>query len=92
MLHFKYYRFQCILVFMISIVAELDAIAESRLSKGISNLKKGQHGYLKSNSLILLKYPNHWYQTILGTCWDGIKNQEEVDIDCGGLCRQCRQR
>ena len=64
MLHFKYYRFQCILVFMISIVAELDAIAESRLSKGISNLKKGQHGYLKSNSIILLKYPNHWYQTI----------------------------
>ena len=35
---------------MISIVAELDAIAESRLSKGISNLKKGQHGYLKTNN------------------------------------------
>ena len=40
MLHVKYFRFKCILVFMISIVAVLDAIAESRLSKGISNLKR----------------------------------------------------
>ena len=49
MLDAKYFRFKCILVFMISIIAVLDAIAESRLSKGNSNLKKGQHGYLKSN-------------------------------------------
>ena len=25
-----------------------------------------------------------------GTCDDGIKNQDETDIDCGGSCEQCK--
>jgi hypothetical protein len=24
-----------------------------------------------------------------GTCADGIKNQDETDIDCGGVCTAC---
>ena len=24
-----------------------------------------------------------------GTCSDGIKNQDETDIDCGGACQAC---
>ena len=60
MLHVKYFRYKCILVFMISIVAVFDAIAESRLSKGISNLKRGQYDYLKSNSFPdFFMYSNH---------------------------------
>ena len=26
------------------------------------------------------------------TCWDGIKNQGEEGIDCGGLCPPCKER
>lgn len=26
------------------------------------------------------------------TCFDGIKNQNEEGIDCGGLCRQCEEQ
>lgn len=26
------------------------------------------------------------------TCFDGIKNQDETDADCGGICRQCEEQ
>ena len=29
-------------------------------------------------------------QESTGTCSDGIKNQDETDIDCGGVCTACK--
>jgi hypothetical protein len=26
------------------------------------------------------------------SCFDGIKNQDEIDVDCGGICRQCEKQ
>jgi hypothetical protein len=32
-----------------------------------------------------------YFTTTCGTCFDGIQNQDETGIDCGGICRPCPQ-
>lgn len=54
-------------------------------------------GFCSSNTcqgkidLVSIEYPaNHDFCTAVPTCNDGVKNQDETDIDCGGKhCVQC---
>ena len=40
----------------------------------------------KSNCYVSDKTKQHWP---LMKCSDGIKNQEETGVDCGGPCKPC---
>ena len=49
--------------------------------------------YTSVNYLILYISKYHkllsWYLSYVETCSDGIENQDEVGVDCGGRCVKC---
>lgn len=42
------------------------------------------------NLILLILFLSNCKKETSGTCNDGIKNQDEIEVDCGGTCTACQ--
>lgn len=51
-----------------------------------NDLKEGMKGKMVSIKRAEVSHTLEQHDTDLWSCYDGIKNEDETDIDCGGSC------
>jgi hypothetical protein len=56
---------------------------------GFNNFKIDKEPTIDVNGTYMILDGHRYYNDDGGTCNDGIKNQNESDIDCGGICQPC---